>query len=71
MKNEKLKIPYKKIRVIQFIFKRYLDPTTAKKYYTIVNVFKETGDEHLFNFIRSEIKRIKQFPNFEPDELKY
>ena len=71
MPNEKLVIPYKKLRVIQFLFKTYLDAKTARQYYTILNVFKETGSKDLLNFIKQEVEKIKELPNYDPSMLKY
>lgn len=71
MPNKKLEIPYKKIRVIQFLFKTYLDKATARKYYVILNVFQSTGSQDLLGFIKQEIEKIKSLPDYDPSQLKY
>jgi len=70
MQNKTITIPHKKIRVIQFIFKTYLDKTTARKYYAILNVFQSTGNEHLFNFIKEEVIKIKALPEFDDSLIR-
>ena len=70
MTDKKSTLPYKKIRVIQFLFKSYLDKTTAKKYYAVVNLYQKTGNEHLLAFIKEEILKIKALPEFDPSKIK-
>ena len=70
MTDKKSTLPHKKIRVIQFLFKSYLDKTTAKKYYAIVNIYQLTGSEHLLAFIKEEILKIKALPEFDPSKIK-
>ncbi len=70
MSDKKSTLPHKKIRVIQFLFKSYLDKTTAKKYYAVVNLYQITGNEHLLAFIKEEILKIKALPEFDPSKIK-